>query len=215
MYSVIDLFYSFLIAIFFIMLFKLHKELFSVVYFSMSDILSDITHRSPTRKAVLIRFVMILSYGVILRVFLIDQKNITLGMTLGAALIVWPVFLSDENIIEELRDKKLLLRFMLFLFIIITFVTSKIAINIFDLGYEVTSIYIKDLDKKRIVDMTGDTIISTVLLWLLGMMYSRFKKILNGKVSFNEHIEDEEPAQEQKTYVSDNLVEDEKHEKKK
>lgn len=74
----------------------------------------------PSKQSLLIRFIIILIFGVIANFFVKDPKIIVFGMTLGSFLIVWPLFLSDENISWRYLEKKLVLRSLLALFVSIT-----------------------------------------------------------------------------------------------
>ncbi|MDO6448996.1 hypothetical protein [Oceanobacillus profundus] len=194
MYSLEELFLSFVIAVVFIFIFKLHRELFNESYWATSDILSDID-QAPSLKSVLVRFFIILIFGIILNFFVLP-KIIILGMTLGSFLIVWPVFLSDENIIEELLEQKLVLRTLLVLLVVITYVTAKLSIVLFNLLNEAVNIYLQDFHYERLVNLIGDSLIWALLIVLLRNLITYMSKKLTRKVTFPQNILSQEYDQD-------------------
>lgn len=186
MYSLEELFLSSIIAVAFIYLFKLHRELFNENYWATSDILSDID-QAPSLKSVVIRFLIIIIFGIILNFFVLP-KIIILGMTLGSFLIVWPVFLSDENITEELLERKLVLRTLLVLFVVITSLTAKLSIVLFNLLNEAVNIYLQDFHFKNLINLIGDSFIWTLSLILLRFFITYLRKNLTRKVVISQEI---------------------------
>ena len=184
MYSIEELCISFIISIAFIYIFKLQRKLFNQSYWATSDILSDVIDDAPTLKLILIRFLIILSFGISLNFFVLP-KIIILGMTLGAFLIVWPVFLNDENIIEELRDKKLEYRTLLALFVAITYVIAKFSIALFNLLNESVHTYLQGFSYERIVNLIGDSLLWAIILILLRYITNYIKNNISTKVTIS------------------------------
>lgn len=183
MFSLIELLHSFIIAIGFIFLLKLHREIFPKSYFASSNLISDI-EVAPSLRSVVIRFLLILLYGVILNVF-IRADVVILGITLGSFLIVWPIFLSDENVEKRLLEKKLLLRSLLVLFIATTYITAKLSVIFYNLGNEFIHIYLQNYNKEKILILIGDSLIWTGFALFLNYIYSHIRKVLNRKLFFS------------------------------
>jgi hypothetical protein len=177
-----DLFQSFIIAIFFVILFKLQRELFSHVYFAASDIVFGF-ESAPTKKAVLIRLFILLAYGNVLCILIDSHNNIILGMTFGSFLIVWPVFLNEENIDNRVFDKRILLKSMLVLFVFITYLATKLSIISHNIGTELLNFYLQDFDLKRLVNLIGDAFLWTIFLTIFGYLSSFIKRKLNERIS--------------------------------
>lgn len=102
-------------------------------------------------------------------------------------MIVWPVFLSDENIDGRLLEKKFVLRSLLALFILITFLTAKLSIVTFNIGSEVASIYLQDFNKERLIRLIGDSLLWTVLMLVLEYIYSYIRNVLNKKLTISQN----------------------------
>ena len=181
MYSLEDLIICFLVAIVLIIIFKLQRELTPSRYFSTGDIFEEIEN-STSFKEIFLRFIIILSYGIILSYFISSQKIIILGMTFGSFLAVWPAFLSDSNIDERLLEKKLALRTFLFLHILLTFLLENLATFLYDLGKYIIFIYFGNFDIHRIIMLIGDSILWMILVMVVTFIYSKLKNILNKKI---------------------------------
>lgn len=190
MFSLEELFLTFVIAIAFIYIFKLHKELFPGSYWATSDIISE-TIDPPSQKSIIIRFLMILLFGIISNFFFIP-KIIIFGITLGSFLIVWPIFLSDENIEPDIREHKLLLRTFLAVFVFASYVTANLSIVIFNICGEIINIYLQELNSDRIINLIADSLIWTVFIIIFKFLSSYIRKSLDNKVSISPYLSYEE-----------------------
>lgn len=177
MFTFIELFYSFIIAIGLIFLFKLQRELSPRTYFSMSDIIYGI-NSIPTRMDIIIRVFIILVYGTSLN-FIFQNSNVILfGLTLGSFLIVWPAFLSDQNIHYSVLDKKLLVYTLLTIFVVLTYLIAKMSLLIYNVIIQIFDIYLENYNLEKVILTILDNFIWMVFIMIIGAVIGPIRKVL-------------------------------------
>jgi len=192
LYSLEELFFSFIVAIIFIFIFKLQKEIFNESYWATSDILSGI-EKAPTFKTFFIRFLIILVFAIVLNYF-ISPKIIVFGLTLGSFLIVWPLFLNNNDIPEELLENKLTLRLLLLLFVLTTYGIAKLSNIIFILLSGAIDIYTHGVSYERIVNSIGDSVIWLTVVFILNSVRSYLNRFLSRKFYIAENIHESDSS---------------------
>jgi len=188
LFTLVDLALAFGISLLFIIVFKIHREILPGQYFSMSEIIYGF-QLMPTKLAVVIRVLIIFIFGLVLSAINLEPKIILLGLTLGSFLIVWPGFLSEENIDERVIDKKTTLYSLFILFILSTLMIAKLSIVGYSLGEELITMYIHSFNKDRIIALVGDFIVTSLILLFLGYLIVYIRKYLSTKLFRNNDIE--------------------------
>lgn len=104
-FSVNDLILICLVAFLFILIFRIQKRVFPKAYHSVS---SFILQDTVTVKLIVIRILLLLTFGATLSKFIETDNLITFGSAVGSFLIIWPAILNYKNDIEALGllDKK-------------------------------------------------------------------------------------------------------------
>ncbi|CAM4239263.1 hypothetical protein [Lacicoccus alkaliphilus] len=203
MYSLLDILVCFLIGIGLIFLFKLQREISPGTYFATSGILSEIEDEQPDRRAILIRICIIILYGVALGFFIDSSELIVYGMTLGTFLIVWPVFINDENIKPKFLKHKFLLRAFLLVFILITFFSAKLSVIIYNLVQEIAWVYFNNFDSERMIGIIGDSLFWLILVIGFRWFYNYIQNRLSEKVSFTQSQDYNEAEEYEMEYEED------------
>lgn len=119
MITYLELVFIFLIAVSFIILFKIQKTIFSPSYFSSSQFILD---KNVTYKMLGLRYVLILLFSLASNFIFNDKAIVIIGVLLGSFLIIWPTLLAPSEAywdIGYIKTKdKLIIYFLHFIFVI-------------------------------------------------------------------------------------------------
>lgn len=91
MYTLIDLTFMFLIAIGFVLMFRIQRNLFPKKYYELSR---RVFGRGITRRMRIIRTILIFAYSILTFYVIKDDTLTILTISLGSFLIVWPAILN-------------------------------------------------------------------------------------------------------------------------
>lgn len=94
MYSIVHLITIFIVAILFVVMFRLQRKFFSSIYYSLSR---RVFGNGITIRMMLIRTIMVLVYSFIVFVITENEGVTIIGVGLGSFLIVWPVLLNPSS----------------------------------------------------------------------------------------------------------------------
>lgn len=152
MITYLELVFVFIIAILFVILFKIQKKIFPQNYFSSSQVILD---KNVTYKMLVVRYLLILFFSFAFNLIIENRSIIAIGVFLGSFLIIWPTLLNPSEpywAIGYVKKKDILIIYFLhFLFVLSSVLTTYFGTILFplvkDLYFEYKSDLIYDLAK--------------------------------------------------------------------
>ena len=148
-----------IIALVYVLAFKILETFFSNAYFSVSQLLMGFGSGIRWNK-IAIRVTITLLMSLALLIFLQNPLVVIIGIGFGSFLIVWPVFLSEGNIEDALREHKNLYRLTLLIFVVVNIIISFLSILIYELLQDIQNLAL-------LYSVLGQIVLALFSQWLL------------------------------------------------
>lgn len=159
-----------IIALVYIVTFKIQRIFFADKYFSVSQLLTEF-EAGVRWNRIVIRVIITLLMSLIILFIIQNTLVVIMGIGLGSILIVWPVFLSEGNIDQKLQEHKDLYRLTLVIFVIVNVIISLLSVRIYELMQDTHNINL-------LYSMLGQIVLALFSQWL----YVYLSEKLNNKV---------------------------------
>ncbi|MBF0753039.1 hypothetical protein E4T89_02050 [Jeotgalicoccus nanhaiensis] len=172
-----------IIALVYVVTFKIQKVFFSNAYFSVSQLLTEFESGIRWNRIV-IRVIITLLMSIIFLFIVQNPLVVIIGIGLGSVLIVWPAFLSEGNIDYALQEHKNLYRLTLLVFVVVNIIISVLSILIYELLQDIKNLTL-------LYSVLGQIVLALFSQWL----YIYLSKKLNSRVHQRNHdfyLEDED-----------------------
>lgn len=185
MVTYLELVFIFLVAILFVILFKIQKYIFSPNYFSSARFILD---KNVTYRMLGLRYILILLFSLTSNLIFKDRSIVIIGVLLGSFLIVWPTLLAPSEAYFKIgyiqpRDK-LMIYFLNFIFVI----SSTLVAHFSTILFPIFKFFFVEYKSEVLYDVMK-FLFNLIFLFLLPKRVSDY---LNKSILDNEPVEFDE-----------------------
>lgn len=178
--SIFELILSIFFAFVFVGIFYLQRIKDPIYYFGFSEIVYGFK-TSISISSFFVKALVIFVFSIVVYLLTNSLEVVNFSVFLGSLLLVWPVIINPEQIDYRIAERRKLLLFIYFVFILLSIIISRIGvlfvITIAPLFLE----YVKEWDKPtRIFNFIFDGVIFSILTFV----FIKLTRILNKEVSF-------------------------------